>query len=221
MDLIIATGNRGKLKEYRDILAPLGWNVLSQAEAGADIDVEETGTTFEENAVLKARAVWERTGACVLSDDSGLQVAALNGEPGIYSARYRGLKTEEERRQAVLKGLEGAADRSARFVCCICFMTADGAPHLFTGVWNGSIAAKASGSNGFGYDPIFVAGESGGHTTAEMPIEFKETRSHRARAVRLLTEWLRAHQPETTERRSGRPAAAGQDAVQETGEHRP
>ena len=192
MRLIIATNNAGKVREYRDILTPLGFEVLSQSEAGIRLDVEETGSTFAENALLKARAIHDRAGCCVLSDDSGLEVAALGGEPGIFSARYRGLPTEHERRMAILEGLRGAADRSARFVCCVCFLDEDGEARLFTGIWNGVIAEAEEGTNGFGYDPIFVAEDSGGRTTASLPIAFKETHSHRARAVRRLTEWLRS-----------------------------
>ena len=192
MQLILATNNRGKVNEYRDILTPLGFEVRSQSEAGIRLDVEETGTTFAENAELKARAIHDLAHCCVLSDDSGLQVAALGGEPGIYSARYKGLATEHERRMAILDGLKGAADRSARFVCCVCFLDETGEAHLFTGVWNGTIAEAECGTNGFGYDPIFVAEDSGGRTTASLPISFKETHSHRAKAVALLTDWLRS-----------------------------
>ena len=189
-ELVVASNNDGKIREYRDLLEPLGFRVISQREKGLALDVEETGVTFEENAVLKAEAVHAATHGWVISDDSGLQVDALGGEPGIYSARYRGLATEHERRMAVLAGLEGAENRAARFVCCICLMKPDGERRLFTGVWEGTIALREEGVNGFGYDPIFVAAESGGHTTASLPITFKETWSHRARAVRQLREAL-------------------------------
>ena len=192
MKLILATNNRGKVKEYRDILTPLGFEVQSQAEAGIFLDVEETGTTFAENAVLKAKAIYDIAHCCVLSDDSGLQVAALGGEPGIYSARYKGLPTEHERRMAILDGLKDKSDRSARFVCCVCLIDEKGEKHLFTGIWNGAIAEKEEGTNGFGYDPIFMAEDSGGHTTASLPITFKETHSHRAKAVGQLMDYLRS-----------------------------
>ena len=191
MELTVASNNRGKLAEYREILEPLGFKVFSQSEKGIHIDVEGTGTTFEENALLKARAVHRRTGGWVLSDDSGLQVSALCGAPGIYSARYLGLETEHERRQAILSALLGKNDRSARFVCCICLIVPEGNEHFFKGVWNGTIAAEASGENGFGYDPIFISDDSGGHTTASLPISFKETHSHRARAVSALLAFLK------------------------------
>ena len=190
MELIIATGNAGKTREYRDILAPLGFTVLSRTEKGLEEDAEETGTTFEENALLKARAVYDRAPGWVISDDSGLEVEALNGEPGLYSARYKGLETEHERRLAVLEGLDGEKNRAARFVCCICLIEPDGESHLFKGIWRGSIALKEEGTNGFGYDPIFVAEDSGGKTTASLPLTFKEAHSHRAKAVAMLTAWL-------------------------------
>ena len=192
MDLVIASNNRGKIREYGDIFRPFGFRVYSQGERGIDLETEETGSTFEENALLKARAVWEIARCCVISDDSGLEVRALHGEPGLYSARYKDLETEHERRMAVLEGLKDAEDRSARFVCCICMIGADGQHRFFKGIWNGTIALKEEGSNGFGYDPIFIAEDSGGKTTASLPISFKETHSHRAKAVALLMECLRA-----------------------------
>ena len=192
MKLILATNNKGKVKEYRDILTPLGFEVQSQSEAGIFLDVEETGTTFAENAYLKAKAIYDIAHCCVLSDDSGLQVTALGGEPGIYSARYKGLPTEHERRLAILDGLKDKTDRSAQFVCCVCFLDETGERHLFTGVWNGAIAEAEEGTNGFGYDPIFMAEDSGGHTTASLPIAFKETHSHRAKAVGQLMDYLRS-----------------------------
>lgn len=190
MELIVASGNRGKLSEYRAILEPLGFSVVSQKEKGVETDAEEKGASFEENALLKARAAHDITGGWVLSDDSGLEVTALGGEPGIYSARYRGLKTEHERRQAILSALEGKADRSARFVCCICLIDPEGEARFFTGIWPGSIAEREEGSSGFGYDPIFVSEDSGGRTTASLPIAFKETFSHRAKAAAKLRKWI-------------------------------
>ncbi len=194
MDVIIASNNPGKLREYRDILAPLGFAVYSQREKGIELEPEETGAAFEENAYIKARAVYDIARCPVIADDSGLMVDALGGEPGVYSARYKGLKTEHERRLAILKGLEGADDRGARFVCCICYIDQSGEAHYFTGIWHGAIALEESGENGFGYDPIFIAENAGGRTTASLPITFKETHSHRAKAVRLLMEYLTGKQ---------------------------
>ena len=192
MNLILASNNEGKIREYKEILAPFGFLVLSQGEAGVRLEAEETGATFEENAALKARAVFDAAHCCVIADDSGLEVEALGGEPGLYSARYKGLKTEHERRLAVLKGLEGAENRRARFVTCICFIDGAGEEHLFTGIWNGEIAFREEGTNGFGYDPIFIAADSGGRTTASLPLSFKEEHSHRAKAVAQLLAYLRA-----------------------------
>ena len=196
MKLIIASGNPGKVREYKDIFEPFGFQVFSQDEENIRPEVEETGTTFEENAILKARAVRELSRCCVIADDSGLEVEALGGEPGLYSARYKGLGTEHERRLAVLKGLEGSGNRKARFVTCICFMDETGQEHLFTGIWHGEIARKEEGTNGFGYDPIFIPEDGGGKTTASMPLSFKETCSHRAKAVRKLMAWLQAAEEE-------------------------
>ena len=190
MKLIIASNNKGKIREYKDIFEPFGFEVFSQGEESIRLEVEETGSTFEQNAVLKARAIHELTRCCVISDDSGLEVEALGGEPGLYSARYKGLETEHERRLAVLKGLEGSDNRKARFVTCICFIGEAGEEHLFTGTWNGEIACKEEGTNGFGYDPIFISEDGNGKTTASLPLSFKETYSHRAKAVRKLVSWL-------------------------------
>ena len=192
MKLIIASNNKGKIQEYKDIFEPFGFQVSSQGEENIRLEVEETGSTFEQNAILKAQAIFAIARCCVISDDSGLEVEALGGEPGLYSARYKGLETEHERRLAVLKGLEGSDNRRARFVTCICFIDETGEKHLFTGTWNGKIALKEEGINGFGYDPIFISEDGNGKTTASMPLSFKETFSHRAKAVRELISWLRS-----------------------------
>ncbi len=192
MKLIIASGNPGKIREYKDIFAPFGFQAVSQGEENMFPLAEETGTTFAQNALLKARAVHEQARCCVISDDSGLEVEALGGEPGLYSARYQGLETEHERRLAVLKALEGAENRRARFVTCICLLDETGQAHFFTGTWTGEIALREEGENGFGYDPIFIPENGGGKTTASLPLSFKETYSHRAMAVRQLLAYLRS-----------------------------
>ena len=197
MELIIATNNAGKVREYKDIFTPLGYQAFSQGEKDIHLDVEETGTTFEENAYLKAKAVYNIAQTCVISDDSGLEVTALNNEPGIRSARYKGLETEHERRMAILDGLKDKEDRSARFICCICFIDETGEAHLFKGVWHGVIADHEEGPNGFGYDRIFISEDADGHTTASLPISFKETYSHRAKAVGKLMEYLNEQRKET------------------------
>ena len=192
MKLIIASNNKGKIREYKDIFGPFGFQVFSQSEENIRLEVQETGSTFEQNAVLKAQAIHAVSRCCVISDDSGLEVEALGGEPGLYSARYKGLETEHERRLAVLKGLEGSENRKARFVTCICFIDETGEEHLFTGIWNGEIAREEEGTNGFGYDPIFISEDGHGKTTASLPLSFKETYSHRAKAVRGLISWLQS-----------------------------
>ena len=192
MKLIIASNNKGKIREYKDVFEPFGFQVYSQSEENICLEVEETGSTFEENAAMKARAIYVISHCCVISDDSGLEVEALGGEPGLFSARYKGLETEHERRLAVLKGLEGSDNRKARFVTCICFIDEAGEEHLFSGIWNGEIAFKEEGTNGFGYDPIFISEDGNGKTTASLPLSFKETYSHRAKAVRKLISWLQS-----------------------------
>ena len=192
MKLIIASNNEGKIREYKDIFESFGYQVSSQREENIRLETEETGATFEQNAVLKAQAIYGITRCCVISDDSGLEVEALGGEPGLYSARYKGLETEHERRLAVLQGLQGSDNRRARFVTCICFMDETGEKHIFTGTWNGEIALREEGTSGFGYDPIFISEDGNGKTTASLPLSFKETFSHRAKAVRKLISWLQS-----------------------------
>ena len=190
MDIIIASNNKGKIKEFKNILEPMGFEVYSQSEKNINIEVEETGTTFEENAMLKAQAIYDKTHKCVISDDSGVEVEALNNEPGIYSARYKGLETDKERRMAILEALDGKINRKARFVCCICYIDETGEKHLFKALWKGKISLKEEGNNGFGYDSIFIPEDSNGQTVASMPNKFKETYSHRAKAVKMLVEYL-------------------------------
>lgn len=191
MNIIIASNNKGKIKEFKKILEPLGYNVFSQSEAGVNIEVEETGTTFEENAKLKARAIYNLKHTAVLADDSGIVVDYLNGEPGIYSARYMGLQTDEERRRCVLYKMKDAKkeDRTARYVCCICYIEENGKENIVNGVWEGIVADKEYGENGFGYDPIFMPNGSD-KTVAQMLPEEKNTISHRAMAIQKLKELL-------------------------------
>ena len=162
--MIFATGNEGKLKEIRDILGDIGEEIISMKEAGIDIDIEENGTTFEENAIIKAKAIMERTGQLVLADDSGLEVDALNKEPGIYSARYLGRDTSYDvKNQNIIDRLEGVEgdDRSARFVCAIAAAFPDGEVIVTRGTIEGVIAHKPAGTNGFGFDPIVYVPEYG------------------------------------------------------------
>ena len=191
--IIFATSNKGKMKEIREILKDTGAEILSMAEAGIEIDIVEDGTTFEENALIKARAIRNLTDCLVLADDSGLEVDALDGEPGIYSARYMGENTSYDLKNANiikrLDGLEGTA-RSARFVCVIAAAFPDGGEATRRGTIEGCIAHEPAGTNGFGYDPIFYVPEYG-CTTAQLSAEQKNKISHRGKALEAIKEVIR------------------------------
>ena len=189
-ELIIASNNENKLKEYRSILKDFNFDIKSQSEAGINIEVEETGTTFEENSKLKADAIFELTHKNVIADDSGLMINALNGEPGVYSARYKGLKNADQRNGYILGRLESESDRTATFVTTIYYIDETGHAELFKGLWNGSIRDRIRGEEGFGYDPIFIP-EGETKTTAELGIEYKNANSHRARATKELVKYLK------------------------------
>ena len=191
--LVFATGNAGKMREIREILADMDLEVVSMAEIGADIEIEENGATFEENAVIKARAVGKVCGEIVLADDSGLEVDHLNREPGIYSARYMGEDTPYSIKNAsIIQRLEGVPreERTARFVCAIAAVFPDGEEVVTHGEIEGWIDYEEKGSNGFGYDPIFSVPEFG-RTTAELSDEEKNSVSHRGRALRKMKDELR------------------------------
>lgn len=186
--IVFATGNEGKMKEIRLILADLGMKILSMKEAGAEIDIIEDGTTFEENARIKAKAVWSVTGGIVLADDSGLVIDYLGGEPGIYSARYMGENTSYVlKNQEILKRLSKAGDteRTARFVSAIAAVLPDGRMLYTEGIVEGMIAYAPAGTEGFGYDPIFYLPEYG-MTSAELSIETKNEISHRGKALEAM-----------------------------------
>ena len=190
--IIFATGNEGKIKEVRMILEDLGLPVLSLKDAGITADVEENGTTFEENAQIKAKAIMEMTGALVLADDSGLEVDALDKEPGIYSARYMGHDTSYHiKNQNIIDRLEGKVgeERSARFVCAIAAAFPDGRVLITRGTMEGQIGYEEKGENGFGYDPIFYLPEYQCYS-AELSLEEKNKLSHRGKALRLMKERL-------------------------------
>ena len=190
--IIFATGNEGKMKEVRMILKDLGLPVLSLKDAGITADVEENGTTFEENAQIKAKAIMEMTGALVLADDSGLEVDALDKEPGIYSARYMGHDTSYHiKNQNIIDRLEGKVgeERSARFVCAIAAAFPDGRVLITRGTMEGQIGYEEKGKNGFGYDPIFYLPEYQCYS-AELSLEEKNKLSHRGKALRLMKERL-------------------------------
>ena len=183
--LLIATHNQGKLREYRALLADLPLKVVNLDEAGVDFDVDETGTTFAENALLKARAYAAATGLLTWADDSGLEVDALDGAPGVYSARYAGPDaTDEDRYRKLLHTLAAQPDapRTARFRCVVALVTPDGAAYTTDGVCPGVIIDAPRGSHGFGYDPVFLLPDLG-QTMAELPPETKNRISHRGRAA--------------------------------------
>ncbi len=191
--IIFATGNAGKMKEIKAVFSDFDGEILSMKEAGVDCDIEENGTSFEENALIKAKAIWERTGAIVLADDSGLEVDYLNKEPGIYSARYLGEDTPYDvKNKIIMERLEGVPkeQRTARFVCAIAAVLPDGSEKTVRQTIEGYIGYEQKGENGFGYDPIFVVPEYG-KTTAELTMEEKNAISHRGKALRAMKEELK------------------------------
>lgn len=193
--LVFATGNEGKMKEVRSILKDCGYDILSMKEAGIDIDIEENGTTFEENALIKARAVFEhcKDVDVVLADDSGLEVDYLDKAPGVYSARFMGEDTPYSiKNNEIIKRLEGVEEekRTARFVCVIAGVFADGTTCTTRGTIEGIIGYEERGENGFGYDPIFFLPEKG-RSTAELDEEEKNAISHRGKALREMANKLR------------------------------
>lgn len=190
MDVVVATNNKGKLFEIKKILAP--HNVFSQNEVGADIDVEETGTTYEENAFLKAEAIRAYTDKIIIADDSGLEVDVLGGEPGLYSARYAGDGTTPD--QGMAKLLDNLKDysfeeKTARFICCIALLMPNGEKHTFRGECEGFITSEKRGGSGFGFDPVFWVPDYE-KTFAEISDEEKNKISHRFRALKKLKDFL-------------------------------
>lgn len=193
MRIIFATGNEGKMREIRMILSDLGLEILSMKEAGVFAEVEENGKTFEENAVIKAKAIAALCDDIVLADDSGLEIDALNKEPGVYSARYMGEDTSYHIKNAnLIERLTGVPEeeRSARFVCAIAAVLPDGRTFTTYGTIEGRIGHEERGENGFGYDPIFMLPEYG-KSTAELSPELKNELSHRGKALRLMKEKLK------------------------------
>ena len=197
--IIVATKNRGKLEEIAQLLSGLPYEVISMTDAGVDGDITEDGSTFEENALIKARAVWNATGETVMADDSGLEVDYLNGAPGIYSARYAGESAkDEDKYRKLLRELSGVPkdQRSARFVCAIALILPDGRESVVRGTCEGYIAEEPAGVRGFGYDPVFYV-PGFGMTFAQMGDELKNSISHRGNALRkvrdILTEESKRH----------------------------
>ncbi len=194
--IIFATGNAGKIKEINMIMQDMGMQVVSMKDAGIVIDIEENGTTYEENAMLKARAVAAYTDDIVMADDSGLEIDYLNKEPGVYSARYMGEDTSYRIKNAnLIDRLEGVPDekRTARFVCAIAAVLPDGTELHTRATIEGRIGYEERGANGFGFDPIFYVPEFG-KTTAELSEEEKNQVSHRGKALELMKEELRKYE---------------------------
>lgn len=188
--IILASNNKDKVKEVKEILK--GYDIISMKEAGIDVDIEENGTTFEENALIKARAIMKLTGQITMADDSGLEIDYLNKAPGVYSARFMGHDTSYDvKNKALIQKLEGVkgSDRSGRFVCAIAVCFPDGREIVKRGTMEGLIAEEVKGDNGFGYDPIVYLPEYG-KTSGELAPEEKNKISHRGKALALIKEEL-------------------------------
>ena len=200
MRLIFATANPGKLREAREILEPHGFEVVSPYDLGLtkeQVDVEETGKTFEENAIIKVQNLWQLTGLPCFADDSGLVVDALGGAPGIYSARYASLDGSGEDHNfasnidKLLHNLQGVSDRTARFVCVVALILPEAGIKTFRGTCEGRIAYEPAGCGGFGYDPVFIADAYPDRTLAEVDEDAKNAISHRGNALaKMLAEGL-------------------------------
>ena len=194
MKLVLASKNRHKLIEMQTILGELGLEVVLESEVGVDVDVEETGTTFEENALLKAKTVMEASGMAAIADDSGLEVDALNGAPGVYSARYGNKNSDAERTAFLLENMRDvpAEQRTARFVSAIACALPDGRVVAARGTCEGTILFETRGDNGFGYDPVFYVPELG-MTFAEADGAQKNAISHRGNALKKFVQaWKEA-----------------------------
>ena len=192
MKVVLASHNQKKMVEMKAILSQMGVEVLSQAEVGVDLEPEETGTTFEENARIKAQAVMQATGLPAIADDSGLMVDALGGDPGVYAARYGGPGLDDTGRwQLLLKNMAGESNRACKFVSVICCAFPDGGEVMARGECPGILAQGPSGDGGFGYDPIFYLPQLG-KTMAQLTSAEKNQISHRARALAgFQKEWER------------------------------
>jgi XTP/dITP diphosphohydrolase len=193
--IIFATSNEGKMREIRELLKDLDIELLSLKDAGLNPDIDENGTTFEENAIIKAKLIMELTGEIVLADDSGIEVDYLDKAPGVYSARFLGEDTSYDiKNKYIIDKLAAASgeERSARFVCVIACAMPDGEIKTCRATIEGTIANEIVGDKGFGYDPIFYVPEYK-CTTAEMPMELKNEISHRGKALKEMKEILRKH----------------------------
>ena len=193
--IVLASGNPGKVREIRRILGEFGVDIVPQTELGVG-DADETGSSFVENALIKARHAADLTGLPAIADDSGLVVDALDGRPGVYSARYAGVQaSDDDNIEKLLHELRGLPDdkRTAAFHCCAVYVSADNSTSLVAeGRWQGRILGERRGTGGFGYDPVFFDPECG-RSAAELGPELKNARSHRGKALAALAEMLRQH----------------------------
>ena len=195
MKILFATANRGKLREAAEVLGP-GFEIVSPLDLGITEDIPETGSTLQEKSLQKAQYIFDRTGLPCFADDTGLEVDALGGAPGIYSARYAGPGHDSEANMdKLLTELSRLENRGARFRTVVTLILADGQPRFFEGVCEGSIAREKSGCSGFGYDPVFLPDAYPGRTLAEVSEEEKNAVSHRGKAIRAMAEWLRGKVP--------------------------
>ena len=191
MRIIFATANPGKLREASEVLGP-DFEVVPPASMGITEDIPETGSSLQENSLQKARYLFERTGLPCFADDTGLEVDALGGAPGIYSARYAGPAHDSQANMTkLLAELENEKSRRARFRTVVTLILSDGEPRFFEGVCEGSIATERHGAGGFGYDPVFLPDAYPGRTLAEVSEEEKNAVSHRGRAIRAMADWLK------------------------------
>ena len=191
--IVVASTNEGKIREFRQMLEPRGYTVKSLADLEDMPEIEETGTTFAENAVIKADAVTSRYGIMAVSDDSGLEIDAFNKEPGVHSARWLGHDTlYSEKNRIILEKMQGIENRTCRYVCAIAITRPNEKPVVFEDTVECTIAYEPSGKNGFGYDPIIYYPPYG-KTMADMDKDEKNGISHRGKAVRAMEEWLKDH----------------------------
>lgn len=193
MKIVLASNNAHKLEELRAILSTLGMDVVAQKEMNINIEPEENGTTFEENSYIKAKTIMDACGLPTIADDSGLMVDALNGEPGVYSARFGGRETEKDRLNYLLERMQGVENRNAKFVSVITMLTPDGKKIVARGECPGKILNAPQGENGFGYDPVFFV-EERACTFAQLSSQEKNRISHRARALQRFAEIVRKEQ---------------------------
>lgn len=190
-EIMLATGNAHKVEEFQTMLGPLGYHVKSLLDLDEDIDIEENGTTFEENALIKAKAIHDMLGIAVLADDSGLAVNAMHGEPGIYSARFMGKDTSyDEKNQYIIDYCRNAEDKGCQFVCALAYVKEDGSYVVFRGVVEGLVNDRIEGKHGFGYDPLFFYPPFK-TTLANVDEEQKNQVSHRGRAIEQLIAYMK------------------------------